>query len=388
VLPDKADTGCRKDGRSKSLVTLGGHSAWPAIIDRCVRRSIAPAVVDGQCTSIRKQAYFACVNCCALMLADAPWPEPAVPSANAQPGLRGLSERRAIIIGVDDRTDEALRRLREELARRGLTLTTPGEGPRAQKAQRAPQPTQARRADEHVRGRLEAVRPTSRPWLRYTLLGLGAFAILPWLAPIFAAVGLWGAADPIYTLYMFLCHQLPERAATLFGYQVAFCWRNAALYGGLFGFGLLYAWSSGRRSEDPGLHQGLLHALLGKLPKAIPLWVYVLTLLPMALDGFSHMFGLREGLFTDSGFGSFLVGSQFLSLNWWLRVSTGLLAAFGSVWFTFPRLDRYIALSRTAAPAYRHNDSWAPALSGAWGSETITARLSPAGDGRVGESNE
>ena len=251
-----------------------------------------------------------------------------------------------------------MRRIREELAGRGLTLVTPAAGPGEQSGG-AWSPGQ--HARDHVLAPLQTgpAKPLSRPWLRYALVGMGLLAVLPWLAPVFAAAGRWGLADPIYTLYMFLCHQLPERAATLLGYQVAFCWRNAAIYGGLFGFGLLYGWSTRQRSTSGGAQSHLgsrthLPAKLRfvKLPKAIPLWVYLLTLVPMALDGFSHMFGLRQGIFSDTGFGSFLVGSQFLSLNWWLRVSTGLLAAFGSVWFTFPRLDKYIALTRGSGWAF------------------------------------
>jgi uncharacterized membrane protein len=204
----------------------------------------------------------------------------------------------------------------------------------------------------------------ARRWLRHALLVLGPLAVLPWLAPIFVAAGWWGLADPIYTAYMFLCHQLPERAPFLFGYQVAFCWRNAAIYTGLFGFGLLYALSTMPRSSGRGSHAGssLITHLLARLPRAIPLWVYLLTLAPLALDGLSHMLGLRDGLFDNStpSFGSFLVGSQFLSLNWWLRILTGLLAAFGTVWFAFPRLDKYMVLAALAHAPREMQRAWRP----------------------------
>ncbi len=38
-------------------------------------------------------------------------------------------------------------------------------------------------------------------WLRLSLIALGVFVGLPWLAPVFAALGWWGLADPIYTGY-------------------------------------------------------------------------------------------------------------------------------------------------------------------------------------------
>ncbi|HET9496092.1 MAG TPA: DUF2085 domain-containing protein [Chloroflexia bacterium] len=254
---------------------------------------------------------------------------------------------------MEDTTDEALRRIRAELARRGLTLVGSAEDTAERYAVgvlRGYTPTRPEHVTEPARLRASAGRAASRSWLRYTLLAFGVLAVLPWLAPVFAAAGWWGLADPIYTLYLLLCHQLPERAATLFGYQVAFCWRNAAIYGGLFGFGLLYAWAT-RMTTLPGSRGEGSASSFGMLPRAIPLWGFVLTLVPMALDGFSHMFGLRDGSLGDPIFGSFLVGSQFLSLNWWLRVSTGLVAAFGTVWFTFPRLDKYLALTRAAALA-------------------------------------
>ncbi len=246
---------------------------------------------------------------------------------------------------MEDQTDQALQRVREEIARRGLPITAPFDGTLGS----------ARELGVHQRREVEATelqhaggrRPEARSWLRFVLLLLGLLAMLPWLAPVFAAAGWWGVANPIYTLYMFLCHQLPERAATLFGYQVAFCWRNAAIYGGLFGFGLLYA----LYTRSPGSSRGPLAVSaritrqLAELPRAISLWAYLLTLAPLAVDGLTHMLGLRDGLFYEPTFGSFLVGSQFLSLNWWLRISTGLLAAFGTVWFTFPRLDMYMAMT-------------------------------------------
>lgn len=40
-----------------------------------------------------------------------------------------------------------------------------------------------------------------RHWLRLVTVALGLFVGLPWLAPVFAALGWWGLADPIYTAY-------------------------------------------------------------------------------------------------------------------------------------------------------------------------------------------
>ncbi len=170
-----------------------------------------------------------------------------------------------------------------------------------------------------------------RNWLKFMAVGLGIFSILPWLAPIFAALGWWGVADPIYTVYAIQCHQLPEREAHIFGYEVCQCWRCNALYGGMFIFSLVFM---GTRNKDL--------ALFKWMKKPLPAWVFILFLVPMAIDGFTHMFGLREP--SDPGvpavFGSFLIGSQMFSLNWILRIVTGLLAAVASIWFSLPRMQR------------------------------------------------
>lgn len=168
-------------------------------------------------------------------------------------------------------------------------------------------------------------------WVRLATIGLGIFVILPWLAPLFAAAGWWALADPIYTIYAFQCHQLPERSAHICGYEVGQCWRCNALYGGTFIFALLYGRARSTNSKR-----------LQWLTKPLSPWLYVLLLLPIAIDGLTHMFGLRD--LTDPSipatFGSFLVGSQEFSLNWILRIVTGLIAAVGTVAFGFPRMQK------------------------------------------------
>ena len=168
-------------------------------------------------------------------------------------------------------------------------------------------------------------------WVRLATIGLGIFVILPWLAPLFAAAGWWALADPIYTVYAFQCHQLPERSAHICGYEVGQCWRCNALYGGTFLFALLYGHA--RRSNSPRLQW---------LTKPLSPWLYVLLLLPIAVDGLTHMFGWRDAIDPSNPavFGSFLVGSQEFSLNWILRIVTGLIAAVATVAFGFPRMQK------------------------------------------------
>jgi uncharacterized membrane protein/glutaredoxin len=165
------------------------------------------------------------------------------------------------------------------------------------------------------------------------------------MAPVFFALGWQGVSDPIYTAYALTCHQLPERAGTVFGYQVAFCYRNTAIYGGFIVFGALYGLARDRHAPR-----------LQWLRKPLPWWLFAAMLLPMAGDGLTHMLGLRDTMLDmteEANFGMFTIGSQPFSLNWWLRVITGFLAACGAVWFAFPRMDRAVAESEAQAQIYR-----------------------------------
>jgi len=138
---------------------------------------------------------------------------------------------------------------------------------------------------------------------------------------------------------------LPERAGSVFGYQVAFCWRNTAIYAGLFAFSVLY-----------GLARDRNISALNWLRKPIRLRTFLLMLSPMALDGFTHMFGLRdmvENVNMDMWYGSLLSGSQVFSANWWLRMITGILAALGFVWYAFPRINKGIQDSEELRQEYR-----------------------------------
>lgn len=184
-------------------------------------------------------------------------------------------------------------------------------------------------------------------WLKLALVTILIFVGLPWLAPIFAKLGMWGIADPIYSAYALTCHQLPERSGNLFGYQAAFCYRNTAIYAGMFLFGGLYALARDRRIE-----------WLKWLKRPLPWWLFVLFLLPMATDGITHMLGIRDtmsNLDDPAIFGNWSIGSQVMSLNWLLRVFTGLLASFGAVWFAFPRVDRAMQESEAQREIYMHS---------------------------------
>lgn len=175
----------------------------------------------------------------------------------------------------------------------------------------------------------------ARHWLLLINLAVGIYLFLPLAAPVLVNAGYERPARVIYSLYSFACHQLPERSYFLFGeeplyslstleangvqpggnlferrvftgnptvgYKTALCQRDIAIYGtvllgGLF-FGLVR-----RRVRAPGVK------------------VYMLFLIPIALDGFTQLFGLRMS-------------------NWWLRTATGALFGGASVWLAYPYLE-------------------------------------------------
>ena len=179
----------------------------------------------------------------------------------------------------------------------------------------------------------------SRHWLAIVIGVIAAYVIVPWSAPLFARLGLWNIANGIYTVYEFLCHQLPERTAHLFGYEVALCWRCSAIYAAFSLTGIVFSYAR----ERGGFFSWLL------TPMALPLFFIALT--PIGVDGLSHALGFRADnawfdSLTGGAFGSFSVGDSVGTLNWWLRISSGGLMGFAAAWLILPWVQRAINESR------------------------------------------
>jgi uncharacterized membrane protein len=146
-----------------------------------------------------------------------------------------------------------------------------------------------------------AILHISRRWLAVTNGMNVLFAGLPLLAPWLLANDQPGLAGAIYFVYRLICHQRPDRSFFPFGEQMAFCERDAAIYSTLVLAGLAYI---------------PLRRRLRPLR-----WSYFFLLItPMAIDGFTQMFGLRES-------------------TWELRVITGTLFGIASVWLLYPHLQ-------------------------------------------------
>lgn len=177
----------------------------------------------------------------------------------------------------------------------------------------------------------------ARHWLTIFNVIWGLYVLLPLSAPFLMALGFNSAARIIYSVYSFACHQLPDHSYFFFGdhnhltpsltqleagglptglnffeqrlfigneltgYKAAICQRDTAIYGSVFLSGLFYRYWN---------------------PKGIPLnWqMYILFILPMAIDGGTQLLGMRES-------------------NWWLRSLTGIIFGLGSVWFAYPHIQ-------------------------------------------------
>lgn len=177
----------------------------------------------------------------------------------------------------------------------------------------------------------------ARHWLALFNIGWGSYVVIPFLAPILMQAGYTMPARVLYGVYSFTCHQLPDHSYFLFGdtfvpptptleaagapssedlllfrrfegnmmvgYKVALCERDIAIYGSVLLAGLIFgALRNTRRVRAPTIK------------------VYLLFLIPIAVDGLTQLFGLRTS-------------------NWWLRTVTGALFGMASVWLAYPYIE-------------------------------------------------
>ena len=140
-----------------------------------------------------------------------------------------------------------------------------------------------------------------RHWLLVLNVLLGVFVSVALLDPIFFVLGWDGLASRIFSAYHLVCEQIPTHSYYLFGYQLALCARNLAIYSSLLAGSLAFRFV---RDRLPALDWRL----------------WFLTMVPMALDGGTQLFGLRES-------------------NWELRTFTGALFGLGICWFVLPVIE-------------------------------------------------
>jgi uncharacterized membrane protein len=147
------------------------------------------------------------------------------------------------------------------------------------------------------------------------LLGILVFAALS--VPFLSYFGLDGISKQIFFALHMVCAQIPSHSFYIFGHQLGMCARNFSIYASMFIGSLIFVLS---KKRIPG----------------IPWWIWVLMILPLALDGTTQMFGWRES-------------------TWELRVLTGTLFGLGNVWFALPLIQKTILESLPIQPSTRNN---------------------------------
>ncbi len=187
----------------------------------------------------------------------------------------------------------------------------------------------------------------------------------------------WAApARTIYTIYSFVCHQLPERSFFLFGPKLMYslpeiqaAYRQTTdpmllrQFIGTPELGWKVAWSD----RMFAMYSFMLPAALVWYPlrrklSYLPIWGFVLFLLPMAIDGTAHLIsdfasvgqGFRDSnawlaALTHNAFSSsFYAGDALGSFNSWMRLLSGIFFAIGIIWLGFPYLAEAFEEPQTA----------------------------------------
>lgn len=203
-------------------------------------------------------------------------------------------------------------------------------------------------------------------WFAWFILISGLWVGIPWLAPVFMHVGWTRAAEAIYFVYSFQCHQLPERSFFLFGpnpmyplQSIQAAWQdtlNPLILRQFIGnaqMGWKVAWSDRMVSAYSSIPlAALLWWPLRHRTRPLPIWGVFLFMLPMAIDGTSHFFsdlaGIGQGFrYTNAWLADlthhslpswFYAGDALGSFNSSMRLVTGVLFGLGLVWFAFPYL--------------------------------------------------
>ncbi|NJC95416.1 MAG: DUF2085 domain-containing protein [Anaerolineae bacterium] len=201
-------------------------------------------------------------------------------------------------------------------------------------------------------------------WFGIFLVIYGLWVFLPYFAPVFMHLGWTGAGRTIYFIYSFFCHQLPERSFFWFGEKAMYslsdiqnAWQNTInpmilrQFIGNETMGWKIAWSDRMISfyTSVWFFAVLWYPFRRKI-KPLSWWGFVLLLLPIGLDGGTHMLsdfaGIGQGFrytnqwlaaLTNNAFpATFYAGDAIGSFNSIMRFITGLTAGLAITWLVFP----------------------------------------------------
>ncbi len=186
----------------------------------------------------------------------------------------------------------------------------------------------------------EIILRVTKHWLGLMIVGMFIFQALPWVAPYLMQAGFTTQAEWIYAAYAPTCHQLAYRSFFVYGKQPAYTaeelqahleTEHAAsdlLFWRAFTGDAQVGFKTAYCERDAAIYTTawlllIAYALLRRVRPVKELSVRMFLIVfvpPIALDGFTQLFGLRE--------------SSAL-----LRVLTGTWFAIGGAWFVLPRVD-------------------------------------------------
>jgi uncharacterized membrane protein len=151
------------------------------------------------------------------------------------------------------------------------------------------------------------------------LLGLVVFSAFS--IPVLAYFGFDHLSKQIYNAMHYVCGQIPSHSPYICGHQCGLCFRCTAIYSTLFITSAVFVFTK-------------------KSIQGISWWMLGLLTLPMAWDGITQLFGLRESTTA-------------------LRLLTGALFGLGCALFTFPLVQKTLLESQIplVRPAYSQGGS-------------------------------
>jgi uncharacterized membrane protein len=152
-------------------------------------------------------------------------------------------------------------------------------------------------------------------WAHMLTVILGTLVLIAIAVPFLSYLGMDAIAKPLFYALHYVCAQIPAHSFYVLGHQLGLCARNFSIYASMFLGSLAFVLSKKRL---PG----------------IPWWIWLLFMVPMALDGISQMFGLRES-------------------TWYLRIITGTLFGLGNVWFALPLMQKSLLNTPPPPPTLR-----------------------------------
>lgn len=110
-------------------------------------------------------------------------------------------------------------------------------------------------------------------------------------------------SQALYSFFSYACHQDPGRSLFIFGHQLPVCARDAAIYLAMLVGGL-----------------ALPFVIDTKSSRAPPIWIFILAMVPIGVDGLTQFLGWRES--TNE-----------------LRIATGAITGIAIPFYLIPTLN-------------------------------------------------